>query len=500
MLIKQENKMKNLTKITDMSTKYGISARTLRYYEDIGLITSSRTNDYAYRLYDETAGKKLEQILILRKLNISIKDINRIFNSTGSEIVLDVLSKKVDDIDNEVSLLHELKQIVLTFIRHIEKIDFNKEADVKKLYDSAEEIEQQLVNVEYEGNKSSFIRLLEVHDKLKQRQQHVMITNLPSGRAVTSGWVWWDDDIMNEGGFNQWAWANKHLFKEAFFNSAIYYVERSADFHGGMVCMNFMVNDNVTEAEIAPYKFVDFEGGIYAYMHGLESDAEYCDVMYYNILKWLEDSEFERDESRDLFAQSTCLGTKWEIWKSYKQFQRYVPIKVRTGMKNAVSIYGKNEQKAIIKKFFTAFNEKFGGNLERHYTDFDFDKAEDDCAHVAYVVKKDVKAGVSVVLQLNADKHDPCAFIGFAMLNKKQEYFGDKLIVNDLRKHYGIKEKKLTEHYICFEPLIFEEEEIKLINSDNGYGNYLKLFDSKKFDEIVDSAVKQAKKFFDKLR
>ncbi len=45
--------MNELIKIRDVSTKYDISARSLRYYEDMGLITSTRSDDYAYRLYDE---------------------------------------------------------------------------------------------------------------------------------------------------------------------------------------------------------------------------------------------------------------------------------------------------------------------------------------------------------------------------------------------------------------------------------------------------------------
>ena len=91
--------MDSLIKIRDVSTRYDISARTLRYYEDMGLISSTRSDDYAYRMYDEAAVKRLEQILILRKLNISIKDIQRIFNTSASEVVLEVLGKKVDDID-----------------------------------------------------------------------------------------------------------------------------------------------------------------------------------------------------------------------------------------------------------------------------------------------------------------------------------------------------------------------------------------------------------------
>lgn len=86
--------MGNFVKIRELSVMYHVSARTLRYYEDMGLIESTRNDGYAYRLYDETAVKRLEQILILRRLNISIKDIKRIFSAAGSEVVLDVLEKR----------------------------------------------------------------------------------------------------------------------------------------------------------------------------------------------------------------------------------------------------------------------------------------------------------------------------------------------------------------------------------------------------------------------
>jgi len=133
------------------------------------LVNSTRGDDYAYRLYDEFAIKRLEQILILRKLNIGIKDIQRIFNTVGSEVVLEVLSKKVDDIDEEVALLHELREIVLSFIHQIEQVDFSKDADVKSLYDKAKEIKTQLSNADYNGNPSTVNRLFEVTEKLEQK-------------------------------------------------------------------------------------------------------------------------------------------------------------------------------------------------------------------------------------------------------------------------------------------------------------------------------------------
>ena len=246
--------MSELEKITDMTGRYGISARTLRYYEDMGLLTSIRSDDYAYRLYDDAAVQRLEQILILRKLNISIKDIQRIFNTFGSDVVLEVLGKKVDAIDEEVSLLHELKEIVLDFIRQIEQADFSKESDVKLLYAKAREIETQLVNVDYDGNPSSVNRLLEVTEKLDNKVPDIMIVKIPTFRAVTSGLAPWDEVFS---AFHDWLPEHNHLFKPVIFDCPDFLtgIEDKVEWFWG-------VKDKVTENDVAPYKITDFHGGL----------------------------------------------------------------------------------------------------------------------------------------------------------------------------------------------------------------------------------------------
>ncbi len=190
--------MDNILKIREVSTIYDISARTLRYYEDMGLLSSIRSEDYAYRMYDNAAIKRLEQILILRKLNISIKDIKRIFNTAGSEVVLEILNKKVEDIDDEVALLHELREVVLEFIIQIQNADFGKESDISLLYEKAKEIEQQLVNVDYNGNASNVNRLLEITEKLDKKarcknrrvskMQNAIVWNLNRARSFCPQW------------------------------------------------------------------------------------------------------------------------------------------------------------------------------------------------------------------------------------------------------------------------------------------------------------------------
>jgi DNA-binding transcriptional MerR regulator len=56
----------------------GISARTLRYYDEIGILKPARINSSGYRIYGQAELDRLQQILFYRELGVgleSIKDI-----------------------------------------------------------------------------------------------------------------------------------------------------------------------------------------------------------------------------------------------------------------------------------------------------------------------------------------------------------------------------------------------------------------------------------------
>ncbi len=315
--------MDQLIKIRDVSSKYDISARTLRYYEDMGLITSIRSDDYAYRSYDEIAVKRLEQILILRKLNISIKDIQRIFNTSGSEAVLEVLGKKVDDIDGEVALLHELKEIVMKFIRQIEQADFSNHSDVKKLYQKAKAIEVQLTNVSYGGNPSNSNRLIEVTEKLKKAPE-VRVIQINPFRAFSSG-LDTIDNVM--GTFQQWQEEHNHLVRKLMYGAPdfLWFEE---DMRAVWI---WAVEDLVTEADVKPYELVEFKGGLYAAAMSVDGDDDINGRVYEGIKKWLETSGFELDEGPERQTLCHMVNPTKEIKAAlgYNQLDIYVPIKIR---------------------------------------------------------------------------------------------------------------------------------------------------------------------------
>ena len=313
--------MNELIKIRDVTTKYDISARTLRYYEDMGLITSTRSDDYAYRLYDDTAVQRLEQILILRKLNISIKDIQRIFNTSGSEVVLEVLGKKVDAIDEEVSLLHELKEIVLDFIRQIEQYDFGKESDVKLLYEKAKEIETQLVNVDYEGNPSNVNRLLEITEKLDKKVPDVMIVNIPPFRAMTTGLVSWGE-VFDTGIDRDKKYQD--LVTPILFDGHDFLYGKD-----DKVAWIWRVKDGVTEADTQPFKIIEHPGGLYAVAVSVDGDGESHNKVRSKVAKWLESTNFIIDDDRELAAHMIYVCDEIKNGLGYHQLVLYAPIKLK---------------------------------------------------------------------------------------------------------------------------------------------------------------------------
>lgn len=69
-----------LQTITQVSKSFNISTRTLRYYEQIGLLASVKKDEYAYRTYDETAVHRLQQIIVLVSLIIIQEIGNGLFH------------------------------------------------------------------------------------------------------------------------------------------------------------------------------------------------------------------------------------------------------------------------------------------------------------------------------------------------------------------------------------------------------------------------------------
>lgn len=109
----------DLLTISEVSKSFNISTRTLRYYEQIELIQSKKKENYAYRTYDEAAIRRLQQIIVLRKLRIPLKQIKSIFQNIEQSRIVEIFQENIADISTEITALTTIKTILQSLVERL---------------------------------------------------------------------------------------------------------------------------------------------------------------------------------------------------------------------------------------------------------------------------------------------------------------------------------------------------------------------------------------------
>ncbi|MFD1739601.1 MerR family transcriptional regulator [Bacillus salitolerans] len=65
----------------------GVSTRTLRYYDEIGLLKPARTNSSGYRIYGQAEVDKLQQILFYKELGLELERIMEILTDPSFDAI-----------------------------------------------------------------------------------------------------------------------------------------------------------------------------------------------------------------------------------------------------------------------------------------------------------------------------------------------------------------------------------------------------------------------------
>lgn len=99
--------------VQQLSQLAGVTSRTLRYYDEIGLLKPARISAAGYRLYGPAEVDKLQQILFYRELGMNLKDIKEIVNAPSFDRV-----KALEE--HRDKLLQKRKQLDL-LIANVEK-------------------------------------------------------------------------------------------------------------------------------------------------------------------------------------------------------------------------------------------------------------------------------------------------------------------------------------------------------------------------------------------
>jgi len=124
----------------------GGTPRTLRHYDDIGLLKPSRIGDNGYRYYGEEALLKLQQILFYRELDIPLDDIKKIMGRRDFD-VMDALQNHKNALQKQAARLNRLLATVDNTIQHIKG---EKIMSQKGLFEGFSEEEQEKYALEAE--------------------------------------------------------------------------------------------------------------------------------------------------------------------------------------------------------------------------------------------------------------------------------------------------------------------------------------------------------------
>ena len=105
-----------LMSVHEVATLTGITARTLHYYDEIGLLKPAKVTEAGYRMYDDAALGRLQNILLFRELEFPLKEIKAILDSPDFD-PSEAIAQQIRLLELQYKHLGEL----IAFTREIQK-------------------------------------------------------------------------------------------------------------------------------------------------------------------------------------------------------------------------------------------------------------------------------------------------------------------------------------------------------------------------------------------
>lgn len=128
--------------VHEVSRLTGVSIRTLQYYDTIGLLKPHGYTEAGYRLYDDAALERLQQILLFRELEFPLKEIKQILDAPNFDKnkalqqQIQLLTLKKEHLENLITFARGIKLI------GVKPMDFTA-FDTKKMDEYAKRAKEQ---------------------------------------------------------------------------------------------------------------------------------------------------------------------------------------------------------------------------------------------------------------------------------------------------------------------------------------------------------------------
>lgn len=122
--------------VKDISAITGVSIRTLRYYDEIGLLKPTQLTDAGYRLYDNHALERLQEIMFFKELEIPLEDIKKIMDNPNYDREQALFTQKnlLEQKRNRLNGIIELISDIMKGVNTMNFEAFNTE-EIQKIID-----------------------------------------------------------------------------------------------------------------------------------------------------------------------------------------------------------------------------------------------------------------------------------------------------------------------------------------------------------------------------
>lgn len=198
--------------VKDVSEITGVSIRTLRYYDEIGLLKPTELTEAGYRLYDNKALEKLQEIMFFRELEIPLTDIKKIMDSPNYDKEQALLAQK-SLLEQKRNRLNGIIELITDVMKGVNTMSFGAFSN--------EEV-QKMVNHTLECmSKESLDEQVQKYGSMEKYKEH-LVSGFANEQATADLLKWYGSKEKIIESVMQSTGSNEEIKQEQKENAKIY--------------------------------------------------------------------------------------------------------------------------------------------------------------------------------------------------------------------------------------------------------------------------------------
>jgi DNA-binding transcriptional MerR regulator len=116
-----------ITPIGDVASALGLTTRTIRYWEEVGIVESIPRSDGATRGFTPYFVRRIRFIIKLKELGLTIKEMQELYAAYGEAKqtermvprLVEMLDEHIDKIDQKMAKLASLRSDIVSYRQHM---------------------------------------------------------------------------------------------------------------------------------------------------------------------------------------------------------------------------------------------------------------------------------------------------------------------------------------------------------------------------------------------